>query len=45
MQHVQVTENNCNVEAITQLTEETSGVDTLVLVGVNGLKIEDSEST
>ena len=45
MRHVQVMEDNCNVEAITRLTEEAFGVDPLVLVGVNTLKIEDSEST
>ena len=42
MRHVQVMEDNCNVEAITRVTEKAFGVDPLVLVGVNTLKIEDS---
>ena len=45
MQHVQVMEDDCNVKAITGLTEEVFGVEPLVLVGVNALKIEDSDST
>lgn len=45
MQLVQVMDDHCNVDAITLLTEETFGLDPLVLVGVNALKIEDSETT
>ena len=45
MHHVQVMDDHCNVEAITRLSKEAFGVDPLVLVGVNALKIEDNEST
>lgn len=41
MQNVQVMEDECNVEATTRLAEGF-GVDALVLVGENSLKIEDS---
>lgn len=42
MQNVQVMEDDCNVEATTRLAEQGFGVDALVLVGANSLKIEDS---
>ena len=45
MQHAQVMEDYCSFETITRLAKETFEVDLLVLVGVNTLKIEDSDST
>ena len=38
-------EDGSNVDNITQLAEEAFGLNPLVLVGANGLKIEDSDST
>ena len=45
MQHVQVMEDDFSIQTITCLTEEAFGADSLVLVRVNALKIEDSEFT
>ena len=45
MKHVQIMEDDCNVQTITQLAEEAFGEDPLVLVGVNALLIEESKCT